>query len=162
MLPNPLMTMMDKQQGQGQVQGQVKRPMPGLPINPGGSMYGEQGLKNQISGNLPNPGGRYSIPKQEQLTDDIQELDMEDPAEEQNEDTAKLDAGFVSADEHCEFCMHMSGDGMCQRYGWPVVDGDGCKEGFEPEGGEDILGEGGETEEPEEMEEVEETEEVKE
>jgi len=156
MLPNPLMTMMDKQQGQGQVQGQVKRPMPGLPINPGGSMYGEQGLKNQISGNLPNPGGRYSIPEQEQLTDDIQELDMEEPVKESTEDTAKLDAGFVSADNHCGMCLHMTADGTCQRYGWSVVDEDGCVEGFEPSEGEDIFG----TEEPEEeMEEPEEVEE---
>lgn len=135
------MAMMNKQE---QRQGQVKRPMPGLPINPGGSMMS---------------GDSYTALEQSPPEDDIMELDMEEPVEETDEETAKLDAGFVSADEHCEMCLHMTADGTCQRYGWSVVDGDGCKEGFEPSEGEDVFG----AEEPiEEVEEVEEPKEVQE
>lgn len=128
-----------------QEQGQVKRPMPGLPINPGGSM-------------MSGSGDSFTAMEQAPPEDDVMELDMEEQEPAKDEETIKLDAGFVSADQHCGMCMHMTPDGTCQRYGFSVVDDDGCVEGFEPEGGEDILGGDGETEEPGEMEEVEEAE----
>ena len=109
--------------------------MPGLPINPGGSMM----------------GGNYTAVEQSPPEDDIMELDTEEPAEESNEDTAKLDAGFVSVDQHCGMCLHMTADGTCQRYGWSVVDEDGCVEGFEPSEGEDVFGGGEEALEVEEV-----------
>lgn len=53
--------------------------------------------------------------------------DGEDPQEEQ----AKTQAGFLSADMHCETCKHQDGE-QCSKYGWLVADEDGCKEGYEP------------------------------
>jgi hypothetical protein len=46
------------------------------------------------------------------------------------ESQAKLEAGFLPANMHCETCAHLD-NAMCSKYGFPVADEDGCSNGYE-------------------------------
>lgn len=46
------------------------------------------------------------------------------------ESQAKLEAGFLPANMHCETCAHLD-NAVCSKYGFPVADEDGCSNGYE-------------------------------
>ena len=57
---------------------------------------------------------------------------LDDPMakEADPEAQAKLEAGFLPANMHCETCAHLD-NAVCSKYGFPVADEDGCSNGYE-------------------------------
>ena len=56
------------------------------------------------------------------------EAEPEPGADEESQ--AKLEAGFLPANMHCETCAHLD-NAVCSKYGFPVADEDGCSNGYE-------------------------------
>ena len=65
-------------------------------------------------------------------TEMMAEIGMEPEPEPgaDEESQAKLEAGFLPANMHCETCAHLD-NAVCSKYGFPVADEDGCSNGYE-------------------------------
>ena len=67
-------------------------------------------------------------------TEMMAEIGMEPEPEPgaDEESQAKLEAGFLPANMHCETCAHLDNAvAVCSKYGFPVADEDGCSNGYE-------------------------------